>query len=307
MKRINVSLLIAAVTMAALLIPAAGSAAGGNPMPVSALTTSEQIRALMADMNVRLETNGAEYRVDYAEYITADDSGEIGQIVFFNNLGNKQLGAHFVQGDPRRGGRTNITYIVDQAEGAIDGLTTEQTTTAIDRAMATWNGITCSTLPISKQPNISDVDLGVIEFLNGLGGSPFFFADITHAGWLPAGILPNNIIAVTFTFVFGDSTGLTDIDNNGKLDTAFREILYNDNFGWRVNGANIDVETVALHEVGHGLSQAHFGTLFQTLPNGKIHFSPRAVMNAGYTGVQRSIGETDNAGHCSIWGSWPNN
>ena len=41
-----------------------------------------------------------------------------------------------------------------------------------------------------------------------------------------------------------------------------------------------DIETVALHEAGHGLSQGHFGKAFRTVKNGKLHFSPRAVMNA---------------------------
>ena len=55
-----------------------------------------------------------------------------------------------------------------------------------------------------------------------------------------------------------------------------------------------------------GLSQAHFGKLFRTDANGKLHFTPRAVMNAGYTGIQQQIGKTDNAGHCSNWANWPN-
>jgi hypothetical protein len=64
------------------------------------------------------------------------------------------------------------------------------------------------------------------------------------------------------------------------------------------------VETVALHEAGHGLSQAHFGTVFQK-NDGSIHASPRAVMNAFYLAPQRSLLGTDNAGHCSNWGNWP--
>ena len=87
-----------------------------------------------------------------------------------------------------------------------------------------------------------------------------------------------------------------------------REIYYNSLFTWADDGvSNIDVETVALHEAGHGLSQAHFGKLIQTTSNGKFHFAPRAVMNAGYTGPQRALAGTDHAGHCSIWADWPNN
>jgi hypothetical protein len=247
------------------------------------------------------------FRASFAEYLTSDEGAEVGQTVFFNDRA-KQLGAHFVPGDPRRGGRANITYLVDQAEGSPDGLTVAQTTAAIDRAMATWDGVNCSTIPITKMANIPGLDLGLVETLLGQTGGPFFLADITHAGWLPANVLPANVIGVTFTFIFVDpATGApSDIDNNGKLDVAFREILYNDRFVWSING-NIDVQTVALHESGHGLSQGHFGKAFLTGANGKIHFAPLAVMNAAYSGVQQDLKGTDNGGHCSIWGSWPNN
>lgn len=264
------------------------------------------VTALGDAANAQLESGGYGFRVAYAEFLTADDSGTIGQTVFFNNRGNKQLTAHFVPADPRRGGGTAITYTIDQTEGTVDALTQAQTNAAIGRAMTTWDNVQCSTLPIIAVGN-PGTDIGVVEFLNGLGGSPFFFADLTHAGWLPAGILPPNVIAATFTFIWVDGLGNpTDIDNNKLADVAFREILYNDAFNWQIN-ANIDVETVALHEAGHGLSQGHFGKAFSTTANGKLHFSPRAVMNAAYSGVQQEIDQNDSAGHCSIWGSWPNN
>jgi hypothetical protein len=83
-------------------------------------------------------------------------------------------------------------------------------------------------------------------------------------------------------------------------------VSYNDLFTWQING-DIDVETVALHEAGHGLSQDHFGKAFVTSSNGKLHFAPLAVMNAGYTGIRHTIDQADLAGHCSIWAQWPNN
>jgi len=115
------------------------------------------------------------------------------------------------------------------------------------------------------------------------------------------------ILGVTYTIIFIDDVGNpTDLDNNGKADVAFRETYYNDTFAWRI-GSTYDVETIALHEAGHGLSQAHFGTAFRDVGSGKLHFSPRAVMNAAYSGIQTSIDQTDNAGHCSNWASWSNN
>jgi hypothetical protein len=63
----------------------------------------------------------------------------------------------------------------------------------------------------------------------------------------------------------------------------------------------------ALHESGHGLGQAYFGKIFITLANGKVHFSPFAVMNAVDPGFPTQVLQgSDIGGHCSIWGSWPN-
>jgi len=304
MKQKRFSLVIGAVVIAAITLLTASSTARTRVTTPPAQSAGDQIMALMGAMNSQLEANGSDYRVDRAEYITSDDSGEVGQTVFFNDR-TKQLGVHFVPGDPRRGGRTDITYRVDQTEGAIDGLTVAQTTAAIDRAMTTWQNVNCSVIPITRLPNLA-FDIGLIEFLNGLGGAPIIAGDIVHAGWLPAGILSNGVIAATFTFIFVSGGVPTDIDNNGQPDVALREILYNNFFLWRIN-ANIDVETVALHEAGHGLSQGHFGKAFVTNSNGKLHFAPRAVMNAAYSGVQQNIKGTDNGGHCSIWASWPNN
>lgn len=261
------------------------------------------VSALGNNANAALTAGAANYRLEYAELLSSDEAG---QTIFFNNRGNKQLGAHFIPGDPLRGGGTNITYTIDQTEGTVDALSQAQTNAAIRRAMTTWDNVACSNIPIDAVGN-PGTDLGVIEFLNGLGGSPVWYADLTHAGWVPAGTFAPNTIAVTFTFIWIDGFGNpTDLDNNGLADVAFREILYHDAFNWQIN-ANIDVETVALHEAGHGLSQGHFGKAFINASNGKLHFAPRAVMNAGYSGIQQTIDQTDNAGHCSIWGSWPNN
>src|SRR5262245_56442458 len=306
MNQKRFSLIIAAVALTALTLLTASSTARTRATTSQEPSTFTQMQDLGNAINAQLVASDSNFLLDSIDYITSGDSNEVGQTIIFNNRA-KQLGAHFVPGDPRRGGRTNITYLVDQAEGAIDGMTVAQTTAAIDRAMVTWNAVNCSTIPITKLPDMPGVDIGRIETLLGQPGGPFFLADITHAGWLPSGVLGNNVLAATFTFIFVSAPGVpSDIDNNGKTDVAFREILYNDRFLWAIN-ANIDIETVALHEVGHGLSQGHFGKAFETDANGKVHFAPRAVMNAGYSDIQQDLLGTDNAGHCSIWASWPNN
>jgi len=276
--------------------------------PSNAPTVRSFMRAYGENMNATLEAEGAEYRLGTVEWLLAEGTGNTaGIFVFFNDRGNKQMSSHWVPFDPRRGGSDLITYIVDITDGmTASGLTTAQTTDAIDRAMRTWNEVECSPRFIYQELPMAGEDLGVVQFLNGLGGSPNWYADITHAGWLPAGILPSQVIGVTYTFIWTIDGVPTDIDNNGKTDTAFREIYYNDLFNWQINGA-VDVETIALHESGHGLSQAHFGSAFITASNNKLHFNPRALMNSAYSGINQQVSESDLAGHCSIWASWPNN
>jgi hypothetical protein len=164
---------------------------------------------------------------------------------------------------------------------------------------------------VPSQPAIST---GFVSALFGFGGSLDYVADVVHAGWLPGPffdlLAPEGstfILGVTFTIIFTDDNGNpVDTDNNKKADVAWREIYYNDAFAW-ADGSTYDVETIALHEAGHGLSQAHFGKAFLDNGGNKLHFAPRAVMNAAYSGIQTDIAKTDNGGHCSNWASWPNN
>lgn len=286
------------------LAPAARLAAG-------AADAADQISTTMDAVNAVLDAQGAEYRVAVAEYITSDVAETAKATVIAKNVGNKQLGADFVPGDSRRApwsgssGGDDITYAIDRtgdAEPPFGGLSGAATTAAIQRAMTTWDDVRCSTLPLRESADFG-LDLGVIAFIFGLGGSPFVVADLQHAGWRDINFA-GGIIGATFTFIFIDPAGQpTDIDNNGKLDVAFREIYYDPSFAWG-DGTNIDVETVALHEAGHGLSQAHFGTV--SVKNGQLKLAPAAVMNAIYGGVRTSLAGTDNGGHCSNWANWPN-
>ncbi len=103
----------------------------------------------------------------------------------------------------------------------------------LDVSMAAWDGFQCNGPDVVKladgggDPDLVD---GLALGNPALIGTPF--ADITHAGWLPAtffnAIAPNGasfIPGVTFTFTFIDGGGNpTDIDGNRRADVAFREI-----------------------------------------------------------------------------------
>ena len=168
-------------------------------------------------------------------------------------------------------------------------------------------------MDIVKVPD-TGIDPDVFDGLVGFGSIGTPLADITHAGWYPPAffdlIAPDGsdfIVAVTQFAVFTDDQGNpTDLNRDGELDFAFAEIYYNDAFAFGIDtGDPIDVESVALHESGHALGQAHFGKIFQTTANGKFHFSPLAVMNAAYSGLSQDLLGTDKGGHCSLWSSWP--
>jgi hypothetical protein len=278
------------------------------------------IAAMMDEVNAVLAAEGADYRVVTAEYVTGDGH-EAGGTVISKDVGNKQLDFDFVPFDPRRAGWSgsvagpddDITYAVDQTGDAVPpngGLTAAQTDAAIGRAMATWDGQTCSNLPITRNPDFG-FDIGVIAWMFGLGGSPFVFADIQHAGWRDINFPDPGILGGTFEFGFCDPCDdppvWTDIDNNGKVDAAFREIYYDPSHNWADDGvADVDVEAVALHEAGHGLSQAHFGNIFFK-NDGSVKRAPAALMNPFLLGQTRTLLGTDKGGHCSIWAQWPNN
>lgn len=283
------------------------STSGGDEDP------AEQLTSVMDAINAQLAIDGADYRVAMVEYITGGpDADEAGATILQKDVGNKQLSFDFVPGDTRRAwsgsGGDAITYAIDTTGDAVPvfgGLNGAQTDAAITRGHGTWEGLNCSVLGQSRSPDFG-IDIGVVAFLNGLGGSPFIFADVQHAGWRDINF-GGGVLGATFTFGFTDANGFTDIDNNGKLDTAFREIYYDPSFSWADDGvSNFDVETVALHEIGHGLSQAHFGNIM-IKNNGSFSASPRAVMNAFIFGVDRELYGTDNGGHCSNWAEWPNN
>ena len=189
-----------------------GPTQGDLPTPsfsTSATDPAAELATLMDNINLALDGQAAGYRLAVADYVTDGSGGEAGGTVLSKVLGNKRLGSDFVPNDPRRGwsgpvgGGDNITYAVDQTGDAVPpfgGLTGAVTDAAIGRAMTTWDGVSCSDLQLTRAADFG-LDIGVIAFLNGLGGSPFVFADLQHAGWRDINFA-GGILGVTFTFIF---------------------------------------------------------------------------------------------------------
>jgi len=293
----------------ALLLPSAASA-DKRIEDEESLTSSAT--SLIERLNNQLAARGVNVRIAKAAFLAAPNAPEVGQTIFANDR-TKQLDTQWVPGDPRRGGRKTITYAVDLADcnvfpgsAAIEG--------AIDRAMTTWANVSCAPIPIVKVP-CSSADADVTDGLLGFGGigTPGT-ADIIHGGWLPAAFFDaaipgggSSVLASTFTYFFVDGPTDSDVNGDKKLDTAFAEIFYNSAFPWAIDGAMppVDVESVALHEAGHALSQDHFGKIFETDANGKRHFSPYAVMNALLTQPEHTLQGSDTSAHCGLWANWP--
>ena len=291
-----------------------------------------QLTQWLDDVNGALAVQGADVRAALISTIGPPD--DHGITVLWRDVGNKHLGIDFVPGDPRRmvgspeGGWSadpnQITFAIDTGDGAtLNGVTSAETTQEIRDAMASWEAVSCSNLGLTEVP--AGGDLGVFAFLisGGLVGGPNIVADVQHAGWLELEAGGTTIaFTVPFIWVDGVTGDPTDIDRNRMLDYAFAEIYY-DNICqgcampgpwiWTVDDdandpviLDIDIETVALHEAGHGLSQAHFGTGFFTPGNDPfLHQAPRSVMQAAYVSPLRELQGPDNGGHCSLWGNWP--
>ena len=282
-----------------MLAPGATRAQEGDPA----------VLALMQQVNAQLRERGLGLAVEQIEFFTIGNGRPANRI--------HQQEFRWVANDDRRlADGENITYLVDQSDGATaSGLSSAQTEAAIDRALATWDAHRClRKVDLVKRAD-SAADPDIFDFFFGFGGfGDPFLADIVNAGWLPRAFFEavggpgggRGILAFSVTFIFIDDAGNpTDVNGDNRLDTALNEVYYNDNFGnpagdragnpWRIDQPlpAIDVETVGLHENGHSLGLGHFGP------------PPSAVMNPVYAGIRQTPRAVDGAGMCTVWASWP--
>jgi len=290
----------------ALTVAAAVAMGGG-----ASTATGDAGLAALQQANARLAAMGVSIRAEAIEFFTIGAGRPSNRI--------HQQPFRWVSNDARRlADGTNITYLVDQSDGATaSGLTNAQTEGAIDGALTTWETKeSClRKVDIVKRAD-SGADPDIFDAFFGFGGfGDPFLADITNAGWLPRAFFEavggpgggRGILAFSVTFIFVDpSTGApTDVNGDNRLDTALNEVYYNNTFGdpgsdragnpWAIGQTlpAIDVETVALHENGHSLGLGHFGP------------PPSAVMNPVYVGINQDPDAADHAGMCAVWASWP--
>lgn len=213
----------------------------------------------------------------------------------------------WVANDARRAADgANLTYLVDQAGLAGSALDPQEAEAAIDRAMATWAAEPCvrQKLNVVKRPD-RQTDPDIFDALLGYGDfGNYTVADIVHAGWMPPSFFDavagpgsgETVLAFSVTFVYVDADGRpSDVNGDKYLDTAANEVYYNEAFSWLLGGGHgIDLESVALHELGHAMGIGHVGPPIE------------AIMNPVYAGVHRSLRPLDVAALCSVWSRWPN-
>jgi hypothetical protein len=294
-----------------------------SPFIVMALVTVFGLATLSFDTVDAQDYSSHRAVLGMAEIITDPLSGEAGRVIWLRkDLGNGQLDHDFVYGDPRRaalnGGYAGVTYGVKTGFQSADANLTDQTGWLYE-SIYIWDEETCSDMGLVENA-VNPTARGVVDhyFRTGIIDESLIEADMTQVGFL--GVSPifapgTSTLGVTYTLFWSDAAGnLTDIDGNGKIDIAFREIYYNDQYEWADNGVEgvqpsgvrvFDLPTVAIHEVGHGFSSAHFGSIGRQ--DGVLVARPRAVMNAIYGGTLRDLTGRDVGAHCGNWAQWPVN
>lgn len=264
----------------------------------------------LAAVNAELAEKGFEnIQLVMAETITYSEEGGVaaGQTLFANDR-TKTLPSQWQANDPIRSSvygapaGNDLTHTFFSPLALANGSINSEPD--IDASFETWNNLKKNSgLDLIKVPTPAGVLPSALLSFGGLTSDPFA-ADISTIGFLPGAIFDavlgpgssSSVLGVTFTFTW---TAAPDV-------VALKEVWYNDDFTWSNDGSpGIDIETVALHENGHALGFGHFGKIFVTNANGKLHVSPKAVMNAAYLGPEREPLGTDKASFNNVYGSWP--
>jgi hypothetical protein len=292
------------------------------------------VSSLLGQMNASLAASGSRMRVAKAELIVDPKTWDGTSTIIFANDRGRGIGTEWVEGDPRREGRTGVSYafdlagrqpVVRNAAGGFRLATFAEVEVELERGMSAWRDETCSDAAISRVavPTAIDPDL-LDDLFNGApevpGRTYAQVSDIVQAGWQPssffrafAGPAGDNILGVAFTFVFVDDAGeITDIDRDGNEDTGLVEIYYTTRYLWTSvpDPTAIDFNAIITHETGHGMGLAHFGKLFVTRKDASdgiqladVKYAPRALMNAAYVDGTGTIFGTDRSSFCQIWAS----
>lgn len=270
----------------ALLAPLAATAQEGNPWTLRAMELANGV----------LKAQWMDVRIEQVEVFGKDNRTRASSRLH-------QQPSRWVAWDARRlADGDRLTYLVERKDGPGGGEVLAGVEAAIDRAMASWAAAPClRNVGILKRPDTGE-DVDVFDFPFGYGDfGNWRAADVVIGGWLPPSFFETvtgegggaEVLALSVTFIFADADGEpTDVDQDGYYDVAASEIYFNDGFAWQA-GSGIDVETVALHEIGHSLGVGH------------VDPKQQAAMNPSYTGIRQELKSRDRSPLCPVWASWP--
>lgn len=279
LRALGVPLGVLSATMAlAMLLPASGAAQQGD---AGTLT-------IMLSSNDGLRAQGMDYVVQQIDYFHRDGSRASARLF--------QKEFRWVPGDWRRGAADGaLSVMFDESNGGTASIGTSAVANAIRRARATWAADVCLVGTPLGEAAYGGGDVTVFDGLAGTGkvGDPFA-ADIVVGGFNGdiSALFGPDTVAFSVTFIFVDGAGVpTDMDGDHRMDTAHNEIYFNPKFDWTVNhnDGGTDIETTALHELGHALGLGHFGA------------PPESVMNPVYSGVRRDLFPIDHAALCVVY------
>lgn len=278
------------VTLFAILLGVA-AAADAQRTP----TTNEvQVSDLIIAANESLRAQGMDYLIEGVEFLSSDKLRQSVQ------LHRRDYG--WVLQDPRRAEARfpGLTWALDRSWTAESAHRSsfEALAKSLQQASSAWNQSQCLPAPVlfSRIPDVEDLTVADAVLGAGSLGTPLV-VDIVIGGFrsdLQTFFGPTTL-AFTITFVFVDGEGEpTDIDRDGRMDTATAEIYLNDALAWSFDGippaGRFDATTVALHEIGHALGLPHFGA------------PPVASMNPSYRGLFLVPTPVDQAALCSLLG-----
>lgn len=204
------------------------------------------------------------------------------------------LGAAGGWDDINKGGP--VTTVLDASDYTLD-ISSGAVQTALTNAFTTWDSVEAATGLSVEFKADQEGNYDVFDGPNDSAGPPWFdgysntldqnadwrYANIVVGGWLPESYFGNpNILAVTWT---GKLSG-----GGSRKPSWHSEIFFNDAWAWSDNpgAGEIDVETVALHEIGHALGFGHENDV-------------PSVMASFYAGVNRTLFADDIDGVTALY------